>query len=787
MSADLPDFRVSRDAIVKAWGDPTNERGRKLSWAGSGKYAEDWRTYDDEKRLWYDRATKRAGKTVLDLARFEQGKPPLAKGERLRGEEFIAAWQYAFDQRWIDKPPSPKGNGKGDWPPIRATYPYQDENRAVLFEVVRCDTNDPDKRFRQRQPDGNGGWVWSIKGVRRVLFRLPETIAMVKAGERLLICEGERDANTAVKLGYAATTAPEGINKWRKEYDEFLRGADLVIVSDNDQQATDPKTGKPQFHPDGRPVLPGQDYAAKLTRRLSRVASRVRMIIPPVKDLSEWIAAGSTREALDELIDAAPDQVKQPPSPEPEEPPEEEREDQRAELLAELNRDNCVVLDGARTRVLRFERVEYDADGERYVYEVPTFLRFDDFKNFYLNRRIRISDDKTMPLGAWWLAQSRRRQYDGLVFEPRSPTIVRGKLNLWRGWGVEPKQGDWSLMRRHIKQVLCADDEDVDTYSVNWLAWSVQNPDKPPEVAIVFIGERGTGKGTLGKAMCRIFGQHACHITSADHLTGHFNAHLRQCSFLFGDEAYAPKDKGAESVLKAMITEPTLPIEPKGRDRIEVPNCLHLMLAGNNDWVIPAGMHERRFVVQKVSNSKRQDRTWFGPLYQQLANDGYGAMLYDLLRRDLGDWHPREIVRTAALAEQQIQSLSPLDEWWLEILHTGVLVGSRIGEPDRAVSTRYEEEISESDAYGGKRVRIRRREGLFDSARASSPRLRGISDHAIGHYLSNKKGANRAWVQRRRGWEFPPLAQCRDEWCTSYPDTEWRDEGITDWRAEAED
>ena len=145
------------------------------------------------------------------------------------------------------------------------------------------------------------------------------------------------------------------------------------------------------------------------------------------------------------------------------------------------------------------------------------------------------------------------------------------------------------------------------------------------------------------------------------------------------------------------------------------------MVASNNDWVIPAGMHERRFVVQKVSDSKLQDNLWFGPLYRQLANGGYGAMLYDLVQFDLGNWHPREIVRTAALAEQQVQSLSVLDEWWLEILHTGVLVGSRIGEPHQAVSNEYDEEIEDKDGYGVTRIRIRRRKGLFDAARASSP------------------------------------------------------------------
>jgi hypothetical protein len=72
----------------------------------------------------------------------------------------------------------------------------------------------------------------------------------------------------------ASTTAPGGINKWRPEFDEVFRGADVVVVADNDQQARDPKTGKLQFHPNGQPVLPGQDYAVKLTRCLSRVAAR---------------------------------------------------------------------------------------------------------------------------------------------------------------------------------------------------------------------------------------------------------------------------------------------------------------------------------------------------------------------------------------------------------------------------------------------------------------------------------------------------------------------------------
>jgi Family of unknown function (DUF5906) len=654
---------------------------------------------------------------------------------------------------------------------VLATYPYCDENNVLLFEVVRFDTADSNERFRQRQPDGKGGWIWNLKGARRVLFRLPELIAAVKAGERIIVCEGEKDVLTAVKLGYAATTMPGGVGKWRKEYTEALAGAHVVIIADNDPQAKDPQTGLPAFHPDGRPKLPGQDHAAAVARRLSQVAASVRVIMFPQKDLSDWVTAGGTREQLDTLIEQAPEQLKG------------KTEEEEEEALSELNINNCVVLDGGKTLVLRSEQVEHIAGGERYVYLVPTFLRFGDFRNFYLNRRVQIETEKGtkwVDLGRWWLEHSHRRQYAGVIFRPAGASIINGRLNLWTGWGVEPKQGDWNLLRQHIRETLAAGDEAVYQYIMNWLAWAVQHPGEQAEVALVFIGERGSGKGTLGKALSKIFGQHALHLSSPEHLTGRFNAHLRQCCLLFADEAYGPKDKSAEGTLKRLITEDTLTIEQKGRDPIEVPNLLHVMMASNNEWVIPAGAHERRFMVQKVSEAHRQDPTWFGPLYKQMREGGYAAMLFDLLARDLGDWHPRDIVHTEALTEQQEESLSPLDEWWLELLQTAVLAGADENNPDRAISTKYEEEIEEPIGWGGTRKRTVWRDGLYDQARRISPKLKGTTDAALGRYLK-KCGCKREWVRRERGWQFPPLAKCRAEWLERFPDTKWYDLDIEDW------
>jgi putative DNA primase/helicase len=313
---NLPDFsQFCEAACVKIWGEPQLRTPKQLRWSGNnGDNGYGARTYNVSKRTWYDHGAGRGGST-LELIAYSKGKPD----EKLRGRAFIDMWKALVE---LDVgAPSPKkkeGGGGGKWPPILRTFPYHDENGALLFEIVRFDTTDKNKRFRPRRPDGKGGWIYDLEGVRPVLYRLPELIAAVKAGRRVLKTEGERDADTAVALGYTATTNPGGINKWRKEYSEFFRGTDVVVVSDNDEH------GK------------GQADAAKITKRLAKVAARVRTIIFPQKDLTEWAEAGGTREQCDALIEQAPDQAKEPPPKEEEEPDidaEEEAPDPDAEII----------------------------------------------------------------------------------------------------------------------------------------------------------------------------------------------------------------------------------------------------------------------------------------------------------------------------------------------------------------------------------------------------------------------------------------------------------------------
>ena len=48
-------------------------------------------------------------------------------------------------------------------PNISATYDYTNADGALVYQVVRFNP----KGFRQRRPDGSGGWRWNLKGVTR--------------------------------------------------------------------------------------------------------------------------------------------------------------------------------------------------------------------------------------------------------------------------------------------------------------------------------------------------------------------------------------------------------------------------------------------------------------------------------------------------------------------------------------------------------------------------------------------------------------------------------------------
>jgi hypothetical protein len=396
------------------------------------------------------------------------------------------------------------------------------------------------------------------------------------------------------------------------------------------------------------------------------------------------------------------------------------------------------------------------------------FMKVDEFHKMFANLTINRS---SKPLSRAWFAWKDRRQYvdRGVVFEPGGPLEVHNdKLNLWRGFGVEPKQGEWSLICNHIRNVICSGNEEHFHYLIKWMAFAVQHLDRPIGVAVALLGPQGAGKGVVARTFGKFFGNHFVHITHGDQLTGRFNASLGTSCAVFLDEALWAGDRKGEGVLKALITEPTFQMEAKFRDPIMVANYLRLMVASNNDWAVPTGVGDRRWFVLNVADTYAGTEHWdyWSALYAEIENGGAAAMLYDLLAMRLSEFDVRAVPHTKAKAQQQVHSFRGPTAWLYDILQQGAIGHNKWNEAGLT--------ISKDQAYECyKEFSKERREWQPDIKDSWSKKIRKMLGPCVGD--------TRPLIGRERvhSLKFAPLADCRHrfEACVGAPNIEW-DAGV---------
>jgi hypothetical protein len=343
----------------------------------------------------------------------------------------------------------------------------------------------------------------------------------------------------------------------------------------------------------------------------------------------------------------------------------------------------------------------------------------------------------------WWNHRN-RRQYAGIVFDPESQTP--DYYNLWTAFAVEPTAGDCQLYLAHIHDVVASGNDDIFDYLMAWMADAVQNPACRPGTAIVLRGKQGVGKGVFCTQFGKLFGPHFVHVQHARHLTGHFNAHLKDALVVFADEAFWAGDKTAEGALKAMVTEELLPIEFKGKDTIYVRNYIRLMIASNHDWVVPAGLEERRFFVIDISEGRMQDGEYFAAIAGQMNNGGREALLHHLQNYDLNGIDLRSYPQTDALREQKVHTMTAVQKWWCDCLTRGVVLTD-----DREWKTRIPcDEVQEEFCKHAQRLGYSRR---------SSETELGMELNKLVPSLERNRPAIRG--HRTYVYDLPPLADCR--------------------------
>jgi hypothetical protein len=429
---------------------------------------------------------------------------------------------------------------------------------------------------------------------------------------------------------------------------------------------------------------------------------------------------------------------------------------------------------GGQCKVLDW--VVSDLDPRIYV---PTYQSIEAFKQRYADIWVPTLDGRKQ-MGHLWLEHRDKAKYDGVAFEPGGNEVLVGnRLNLWRGWGVEPQPGDWSRLRWHIEHVLAGGNAEMADYILRWIAWGIQRPGRKRGVALVLRGPEGAGKGIFLHGLLKIYGSSGMYITQPSQLVGKFNVHLMTLSFVFADEVSGSMSLQEQKVLMTLITDPSLVIEKKGADPFARRNWLDFALSSNEDWIVPAGPNARRYAVSDTSSRYAKDfapeperKEYFRALQAEMDGGGLAAMMWDLAQLELGDWTPEDVPVTNALIEQKRHSLRGFDRWYESCLQLGQLPRSRddwgIGNVPANCATTH---------------------AILEAVKACDLACREETPDAVKIYLRQRgmvdeDGGNTNWRvggSGRAGCKFPPLDVARKRFARRFGGAWPWDEDVKLW------
>jgi hypothetical protein len=512
-----------------------------------------------------------------------------------------------------------KGSGKanGHARGFGATYDFDNADGKLIFQKVR---NPPgaNMKFFCRQPDGHGGWINNLKGVKaKPLYRWPEVVEAITQGHEIAIVEGEKDCDTLWRNGIPATCNFDGAAptrdgrgapvksykpKWKSEYSEQLAGARLIVFQDNDEPG--------RAHADS--VCEMSIGKAKSVRRLDLAEHWPDM--PEGADVSDWFAkAGGNREKLDALMASAPLYAGPTPS----------------DALAPVTPEDFYAY----------------LPQHNYIY----LSTFELWPGSSVDAQL---GDGT----AEWL--DRNRAVMQMIWAPGLPMLVKGRVVDAGGWIEKPGVTIFNLYRPpniahgdatqagpwidHVHRVYPDDAKHI----IAWLAHRVQRPQEKINHGLVLGGEPGIGKDTIIEPAKRAVGPWNVAEVSPTQMLGRFNGFIKSV-ILRVSEARDLGEMNRFALyehMKVYLASPpdVLRCDEKNIREHSVFNICGVIITSNrkDSFFLPAD--DRRHYVA-WSDLTRDDFTkeYWDTLWSWYDAGGDGHVAAYLATLDLSSFHPK--------------------------------------------------------------------------------------------------------------------------------------------------
>lgn len=291
----------------------------------------------------------------------------------------------------------------------------------------------------------------------------------------------------------------------------------------------------------------------------------------------------------------------------------------------------------------------WDGESRRVLKINPLRLAFgNDAIKFWLNNPAR----KLIPI-------------DRVMFDPTMKCDPDSTVNLFNGFGMEPKAGEYNLILELLFH-LCGEDADVFQWVVSWLAYPLQNPGAKMATSIIMHGDEGSGKNLLfEKCIAKIYGEYGGIIGNAE-IESQFNEWASKKLFVVCDEVVTRSElRQLKGRLKAMVSNPTININPKNLTSRSEANHMNFAFLSNELQPLALDKTDRRYMV--IWTPPKQTEEYYASVAAQMFNGGNEAFYQFLLDFDVGDFneHTKPIM-TQAKQDLIDLGLSPPERFFKE-------------------------------------------------------------------------------------------------------------------------
>lgn len=223
---------------------------------------------------------------------------------------------------------------------------------------------------------------------------------------------------------------------------------------------------------------------------------------------------------------------------------------------------------------------------------------------------------------------------DEVVFDPEAK-CPKHWINLFRGRGVEPAEGDVGPYLDLVRHV-CADDDNVIDYLLNWLAYPIQKPGAKMNSAVIMHGDEGSGKNFVFEPIVKIHGLHG-RVVGQTQLESQWNDWASAVTFLIGDEVVSRTEmRHHKGTLKALVTSANINIQTKFMNTRVERNCMNMVFLSNETQPLVLDNTDRRYCVIWTPRNGEVE------LYKRYVAwrdaGGIAALHHMLATRDLSAW-----------------------------------------------------------------------------------------------------------------------------------------------------